>query len=305
MRKVLAIGETVLDILFRNQQPVSATPGGSMLNTAVSLGRLNILVFLLSEYASDQIGNLIHDFLNKNGVSTRFITKTNYKTPLALAFLDQENNASYTFYHDKKEASAPPEMLPELLTGDIFLFGSFYSLQKENQEKIKNIIIKGVKKPFICLYDPNFRSAHSRDLEKVLPFIRENISMASIVRASDEDLWNIFQKKDPATIYPVINNLGCKYLIVTCNKNSVHLFTPEIHKQYPINNIQPVSTIGAGDGFNAGLIYAFYQKNITPEQLQYLPEEEWDSIVHTAIRFAESVCMSEENYISTDFNPVL
>ena len=37
MPDIYTIGETVLDIIFKNEQPVAAKPGGSMLNTSVSL----------------------------------------------------------------------------------------------------------------------------------------------------------------------------------------------------------------------------------------------------------------------------
>ena len=36
MRKVIGIGETVLDIIFKDNQPVSAVPGGSAFNAAIS-----------------------------------------------------------------------------------------------------------------------------------------------------------------------------------------------------------------------------------------------------------------------------
>ena len=38
-RMIAGIGETVLDILFRNGQPQAAVPGGSVFNAMVSLGR--------------------------------------------------------------------------------------------------------------------------------------------------------------------------------------------------------------------------------------------------------------------------
>lgn len=37
MRKVIGIGETILDIIFRNDQPSAAVPGGSVFNGIVSL----------------------------------------------------------------------------------------------------------------------------------------------------------------------------------------------------------------------------------------------------------------------------
>ena len=40
MRKVIGIGETILDIIFRGGQPTAAVPGGSVFNGIVSLGRI-------------------------------------------------------------------------------------------------------------------------------------------------------------------------------------------------------------------------------------------------------------------------
>ena len=39
MSKVIGIGETVFDILFKNNQPVKAVPGGSVYNSIISLGQ--------------------------------------------------------------------------------------------------------------------------------------------------------------------------------------------------------------------------------------------------------------------------
>ena len=42
MRKVIGIGETILDIIFRGGQPTAAVPGGSVFNGIVSLGRIGV-----------------------------------------------------------------------------------------------------------------------------------------------------------------------------------------------------------------------------------------------------------------------
>ena len=44
MRKVIGIGETILDILFKDSQPTAAVPGGSVFNGIISLGRLGVNV---------------------------------------------------------------------------------------------------------------------------------------------------------------------------------------------------------------------------------------------------------------------
>ena len=56
MRKVIGIGETVLDIIFRGDQPVKATPGGSTYNTMISLGRAGIPSEFISETGDDHVG---------------------------------------------------------------------------------------------------------------------------------------------------------------------------------------------------------------------------------------------------------
>ena len=43
IRRVVGIGETVLDIIFKDDQPIGAVPGGSVYNSLISLGRSGIL----------------------------------------------------------------------------------------------------------------------------------------------------------------------------------------------------------------------------------------------------------------------
>lgn len=63
MRKVFGIGETILDIIFRNDQPQKAVPGGSVFNGLISLGRLNVPVSFISELGNDRVGDMIRDFM--------------------------------------------------------------------------------------------------------------------------------------------------------------------------------------------------------------------------------------------------
>jgi len=74
MRKIYGIGETVFDIIFKNEQPQAAKAGGAMLNSTVSLGRIGLPVSLISEYAGDNVGKLIDSFLTANGVGTDHVT---------------------------------------------------------------------------------------------------------------------------------------------------------------------------------------------------------------------------------------
>ena len=68
MRKVFGIGETVLDIIFKDDQPIGAVPGGSTFNGIISLGRCGVNASFISETGNDRIGRRIVSFLRDNGV---------------------------------------------------------------------------------------------------------------------------------------------------------------------------------------------------------------------------------------------
>ena len=158
-----------------------------MLNSAVSLGRTGINVEFISDIADDQPGEMIVRFLMENQVGTSFLNRYHKgKTTLALAFLNKNADAAYTFYE-----GGPKEMssgnLPMPCRNDIVLFGSFYSLTDRIRENLKPVLASAGKNNTMILYDPNFRSPHINDLSMVMPYISENISCADIVRGSDED----------------------------------------------------------------------------------------------------------------------
>lgn len=97
MRKVIGIGETILDIIFRGNQPHAAIPGGSVFNGLVSLGRLGVDVLFISEIGNDRVGDIIQNFMQENHISTRYVDRfPDGKSPLSLAFLDENQDAQYT-----------------------------------------------------------------------------------------------------------------------------------------------------------------------------------------------------------------
>ena len=75
MRKVIGIGETILDIIFKNNRPHAAVPGGSTFNGLISLGRLEVPVSFISELGNDRVGDFIRDFMVENNLSTEFVDR--------------------------------------------------------------------------------------------------------------------------------------------------------------------------------------------------------------------------------------
>ena len=99
MRKVIGIGETILDIIFRGDQPSAAVPGGSVFNGIVSLGRMGVNVGFISETGNDRVGNIILQFMRENNIPTDHVNVfPDGKSPVSLAFLNEQSDAEYIFY---------------------------------------------------------------------------------------------------------------------------------------------------------------------------------------------------------------
>jgi fructokinase len=300
MRKIYGIGETVLDIIFKNDIPQAAKPGGSVLNSLVSMGRIGLPVSFISDYSRDDVGELIERFLKNNGVNTSLVHRFKKgNTSLAMAFLDENNDAHYTFYKNKP-AERIDIKLPEIKKGDIIQYGSFYAIWTEIRRRFRNFIRDARDNGAIVLYDPNFRKTHIPELAKLKPLIVDNIEISTLIRGSDQDFRNIFGTESADDTWSIISN-HCKCLIYTANEEGVFVRTPSFAGKFPVKKITPLSTIGAGDSFNAGVITSLFEKRIRAEQLTELNEEQWGEIISVAVDFATDVCCSYNNYISEPF----
>lgn len=301
MRKVIGIGETILDVLFKDNQPKKAVPGGSVFNGIISLGRAGANVTFISEVGGDKVGNIILDFMKENGVGTdNVMVYPERKSPVSLAFLNEKNDAEYIFYKDYPNLRLDADM-PEVTGDDIVMIGSFYAITPQLRDKVKELLDKARNAGAIIYYDVNFRKTHAHEAIKLMPIILENFEYADIVRGSNEDFGFMFGITDPDKVYQHKVSFYCPRFICTNGGDGLCLRTATLKKDYPVEPIETVSTIGAGDNFNAGLVFGLLKNRIRKPDLDELTENEWDKIVASGMSFSKEVCTSLDNYISKEF----
>ena len=303
MRKVIGIGETVLDIIFRDEQPIHALPGGSTFNAIISLSRAGMKTSFIGETGNDRVGRMIIKFLKDNGCNTDCVNVyPDSKSPLSLAFLNERNDAEYIFYKDH-----PNDRLdftfPEVNADDIVLFGSYYALNPVIRPQVKGFLDYAKERGAILYYDVNFRASHQHEVMKLTPNLLENFELADIVRGSSEDFQILFKKDDPDVVYRSQIMFYTKKFIYTQAAQPVELRADGgLKKQYPVEPIETVSTVGAGDNFNAGFIYGLIRYGITRREIESgLQEEQWDEVMRCAQQFSRETCKSLYNYISREF----
>jgi len=301
MRKVIGVGETILDILFKNGQPQAAIPGGSVFNGFVSLGRLGVPLVFVSELGKDKVGDLIRRFMDENHISTDYVDCfPDGKSPVSLAFLNEQNDAEYIFYKDypNQRLEMP---LPQIEEDDIFIFGSYYALNPALRERMVELLDYARERKAIIFYDPNFRSAHKHELFRLRPTVLDNFEYADIVRGSEEDFVNLFGNRDVEQAYKEHIKFYCPLFIATRGAGKVALYNDTLKEEYETQKLSPLSTIGAGDNFNAGIIFGLLKHHIRRQDLPSLDKETWEAVIRCGIELASEVCVNTENYISRSF----
>lgn len=137
-------------------------------------------------------------------------------------------------------------------------------------------------------YDINFRKTHIADLPDVMANIEENMRLADVVRGSMEDFGYLYGLHDGEAIYERVKPY-CPTLILTDGAQAIRVYTQDKCTMYDVQRIETVSTVGAGDNFNAGYIYA---------KIQGIDDQA--ERIRMAQRWSQDVCRQLGNNISDE-----
>jgi Sugar kinases, ribokinase family len=220
-------------------------------------------------------------------------------SPVSLAFLDREQNARYQFYKNFPEKRLQVSF-PKIEERDILIIGSYFAVNPALRKKVFELLQYAFKQKAIIYYDINFRQAHAWEKECLMNSFLENFRFASLVRCSEEDLNVLFTGKTIEDIYENILSHHCPNFIVTRGEKEIHLMTKSFRKKYLTKPVHVISTIGAGDSFNAGVIYGMTQDD-SLQDFSLTKEKQWNEWINWGQTFASNVCESMENYVPENF----
>lgn len=299
MAQVIGVGETVLDIVFNSDhQPLSAKPGGSVYNAMISIARAGFPAAMITETGDDLVGSLIRTFLRDNGIDDSLVTvNAGCQSHLALAFLDEQKKANYEFYKNY-QTQCVDFKVPTFSQGDFLLFGSYFAINPLLRPSILPLLTAARSQGALLYYDVNFRKTHQSEAEALWPTIAENMRLAHIVKGSDEDIAIMLGTDDWRRAYQEVIRPLCPYFICTKGGEGATLLHPGGEIPIPPVHIKPVSTIGAGDSFNAGTLCGLLKAGVSASDA-----ESREFVDHLAtsmvcgVQFATEVCLILDNYI--------
>ncbi|MEO5921878.1 MAG: carbohydrate kinase [Pseudolysinimonas sp.] len=248
--RVLVVGEALVDVVRRDGEEV-AHPGGSPLNVAVGLQRLEVPTTLHSTFGADPHGVAIAQHLEASEVSVTPSTVSDRETSVALASLGADGAATYAFSIDWDPAHL------EVADGtfDAVHTGSIGAVLEPGATMVERLLER-MRPTTTVSYDPNVRPQLMGSLEEALPRVERLIALADVVKASDEDVSWLYPGAAVADVQARWLALGPALVVVTHGAGGADALAASgaVHVAAPSAVV--ADTIGAGDSFMAGLLKA-------------------------------------------------
>ncbi|MDR0504418.1 MAG: carbohydrate kinase [Bifidobacteriaceae bacterium] len=275
----LVLGEALIDIVRKGTHETEHA-GGSPMNVAVGLGRLGIPTTLGTWIGKDQRGEVIRQHCAASDVHLVPGSDAAVKTPTAMATIDDAGQAQYTF-----DLSWELPKVPKWLSPAVIHTGSIAAVLEPGGSAVLEAIRAGADRATIT-YDPNMRPQIMGSSAGVNLRVEELISLADLVKVSDQDMLSLFPDGDMMEEAAHWLEQGPSIVIVTKGGDGAVAVTAsglwvEIAPQPAV----VVDTVGAGDSFMSGVIWALAQagllgaaqrqalRQITEQQLRLVMEQ--------------------------------
>jgi fructokinase len=254
--RALVIGEALIDIVQRDGRVLGEHVGGSPLNVAVGLGRLDREVDFLTHIGDDERGRRIVDYVEASGVRLVPGSITAAHTPTASARIDETGAATYTF-DIEWQLTGTPEVAPPLIahTGSIAGFLGPGCLATA-------ALLDAYHLAATITFDPNVRPALITDREQAIGRIDRLVERADVVKVSDEDLRWIDPSRSPEEIATAWQAVGPSIVAVTMGGQGAFAVCAAGVVRVAARPVEVVDTVGAGDSFMTGLIDALWSLNL-------------------------------------------
>ena len=204
--------------------------------------------------------------------SLHFIIKTN--RPTTLAYADVSNGvAKYTFVDEHSagrlidEDSLKP-FVNKIKNAKTLLVGGI-SLQVEPCGSSWQWLVEQVAGGCVIYFDANIRPDFIEDKDKYLERFEQFTRKVDVIKISEEDYSYLYGEQDFEKVTAEWLDKGIKLIILTLGEKGVKvIYGGGKEISVGIELVKVVDTIGAGDSFNAGLLFHLdKQKMLDQEKL--------------------------------------
>ncbi len=265
---VICMGEILVDVIptevsvYRDGLRFEIHFGGAPANVAVGVARLGQRSAFIGAVGEDPFGDMLEDFLEREGVDTRWLIRKKARTSLAFVVLHEGGERDFFFYREPWVKTADTMLsandinLDEVLKARVVHVSGVATAYPPLSEAVYTVMKMAFEAGLQISIDPNYRQDIWGSGSKALMYMDKYIKVSTILTMGLDEIENMFGFRDYVYVarsvmerYPNIDivaiRLGSKGSYVATRKEEVYV---------PAYRIEPVDTTGAGDAWTATFI---------------------------------------------------
>jgi fructokinase len=258
---LLSCGDALVDFLpvksVDGRDAIVPVAGGSCLNIAVGMARLGAPAGFVGGISTDLFGRMIADHALSSQVELGYVTRSDVQT--TLAFVRQVGGEpQYAFYDEGtasrnweyRRGSIPFERIEAVHVGST-------TLTNDRGAEQALAMVEDARGAVTISFDPNCRPNLVRDKTRYLVRMKAFAAAADIVRMSDVDFEFLYGGTDYAAKAKSLIEAGASLVVVTRGIKGAQAWHSEAGSvEIEAPAVDVVDTIGAGDSFQAALLFA-------------------------------------------------
>ena len=258
---LLSCGDALVDFLpvtsMDGRDAAVPVAGGSCLNIAVGMARLGAPAGFVGGISTDLFGRIVADHALTSEVDLRYATRSAHQTTLAFV-RHVGGEPHYAFYDEATAARNWIYRTGSIPFGEIEAIhvGSTTLANDEGAAQALAMIEDAAGATTIS-FDPNCRPNLVRDKARYVARMDAFATAADIVRMSDVDFEFLYGGSDQGERATSLLAAGTSLVVVTRGIRGAQAWHRQaglVEVEAPV--IDVVDTIGAGDSFQAALLFA-------------------------------------------------
>lgn len=293
---LISCGDALIDFVptknADGREAVMPAVGGSCLNVAIGIARLGAPTGFVGGVSTDLFGRMIADHATASNVELGLATRSDHQTTLAFvrivggeshyAFYDAETaTRNWTF----RRGTIPLDVVEAVHVGSTTL------VNDQGAAEIKALIADASASSTIS-FDPNCRPNLVKDKPAYLARMVEFAASADLIKMSDVDFAYLFGEEPYQQRASALLGEGTSLVVITRGNNGAiawHAKAGQIEVEAP--KVEVADTIGAGDSFQAALLFALHkQERLARQKLKDIRGDEFRRALSFAANCAGLTC---------------
>lgn len=270
--KIVLLGEPMGLFIANEPGPLSevnsftAAVAGAEYNVAVGLSRMGHCAAYCTKLGVDPLGDKIVAAMEKNEISTELVLREEDKLTGFMMKNKVENGDPDIYYYRKNSAASSISAMDvnHLDLSDcewLHVTGIMPAISDSALSAVKRLIERAEALEMTISFDPNLRPQLWASEKKMITTLNELASHANLILPGIKEGALLTGEETAEGIARYYHQMGVRYVVVKLGKEGAYYSEDQGDSGYsqgfPV--AKRIDTVGAGDGFAAGVISALVE----------------------------------------------